>query len=91
MKKQKKISIEEAKHIGESLYINWEQVDLEEFRQGLMEDQQQKPLNSVLEEPFDGILLSGKVVLGHMQEFPDYFNRLEKLKSEAEEYQARRQ
>lgn len=91
MKKQKKISIEEAKHIGESLYINWEQVDLEEFRQGLMEDQQQKPLNSVLEEPFDGILLCGKVVLGHMQEFPDYFNRLEKLKSEAEEYQARRQ
>jgi hypothetical protein len=91
MKKQKKISIEEAKHIGESLYINWEQVDLEEFRQGLMEDQQQKPLNSVLEEPFDGIVLSGKVFLGHMQEFPDYFNRLEKLKSEADEYQARRQ
>jgi hypothetical protein len=25
-----------------------------------------------------------------MQEFPDYFTRLEKLKAEADEYQARR-
>lgn len=90
MKKQKKISVEEAKRIGESLYINWDQVDLEEFRQGLMEDERQKPLNSVLQQPFEGVLLSGKVVLGHIQEFPDYFNRLEKLKSEADEYQTRK-
>jgi len=38
MKKRNQISVEEAKRIGESLYINWDQVDLEEFRQGLMEN-----------------------------------------------------
>jgi hypothetical protein len=36
------------------------------------------------------VLLAGKVVLAHMQEFPDYFSRLAKLKAEADEYQARR-
>ena len=39
---------------------------------------------------YDSVLLTGKVVLAHMQEFPDYFTRLEKLKAEVDEYQARR-
>ena len=38
---------------------------------------------------FDGVFLTGKVVLAHVQEFPDYFTRLEKLKAEIDEYQAR--
>jgi hypothetical protein len=41
-------------------------------------------------QPYDSLLLSGKVVLNHMQEFSDYFTRLEKIKSEVDEYQARR-
>jgi len=36
MKNQKQISSEEAKRIGEALHIDWDQVDLEQFRQGLM-------------------------------------------------------
>ena len=36
MKKRKQISIDAARRVGESLHIDWEQVDLEEFRQGLM-------------------------------------------------------
>jgi hypothetical protein len=38
---------------------------------------------------YDGVLLSVKIVLAHMQEFPDYFTRLEKLKAEADEYQSK--
>ncbi len=41
MKKQKQISADEAKRIGDSLYIDWDQVDLEQFRQGLMENRKQ--------------------------------------------------
>ena len=36
MKKRKQISVDEARRVGESLHIDWEQVDLEDFRQGLM-------------------------------------------------------
>ena len=38
----------------------------------------------------DGVLLCGKILLSHMQEFPDYFSRLEKLRAEADEYQSKR-
>ena len=90
MKKQKQISSDEAKRIGESLYIDWDQVDLEQFRQGLMGNHHQGASDPETEQPDDGVFLSGRVVLDHIQEFPDYFTRLEKLKSEVDQYQARR-
>jgi len=90
MKKRKQISREEAKRIGESLHIDWDQVDLEQFRQGLMGDAPAEALDPQTGLTYDGVLLTGKVVLAHMQEFPDYFTRLEKLKTEVDEYQARR-
>ncbi len=89
MKKRKQISLDEAKRIGESLYINWEQVDLEQYRQGLMGNHKPATVDPETGLVFDGLLLSGQLVLDHMQEFPDYFTRLEKLRSEADEYHAR--
>ena len=90
MKKRKQISSEEAKRIGESLRIDWDQVDLEQFRQGLMGNHTQGVVDPETGLAYDGVVLSGKIVLAHMQEFPDYFTRLEKLKAEADEYQAGR-
>jgi sensor domain CHASE-containing protein len=90
MKKKMQISPVEAKQIGESLHIDWNQVDLEQFRQGLMENLEPVTLDPATGSSFDGVLLTGKVVLAHMQEFPDYFDRLAKLEAEVNEYQARR-
>ena len=90
MKKRKQISSEEAKRIGETIHIDWEQIDLEQFRQGLMGNHEQAAIDPETGLTYDGVLLTGKVILDHMQEFPDYFTRLEKLKAEADEYQARR-
>jgi hypothetical protein len=90
MKKKIQISVEEAKRIGESLHIDWGQVDLEQFRQGLMGNPAPNTLDPETGMAYDGVLLTGKVVLAHMQEFPDYFTRLEKLEAEVNEYQARR-
>jgi hypothetical protein len=39
---------------------------------------------------YDSVLLSGKLVAAHIQEFPDYFTRLEKLKAEADQHRALR-
>jgi hypothetical protein len=88
MKKQKQISREEAQRIGEALHIDWNQIDLEQFRQGLMGN---KPGN-IDPEPgqiYEGVLMTGKVVLNHMQEIPDYFTGLAKLEAELDAYQAR--
>jgi Protein of unknown function (DUF5661) len=88
MKKQKQISSEEAQRIGEALHIDWNQIDLEQFRQGLMGN---KPGNIDPEtgQIYEGVLMTGKVVLNHMQEIPDYFTRLAKLEAEVDAYQAR--
>ena len=91
MKKRKQISIDEARRVGESLHIDWEQVDLEEFRQGLMGNHKEGAIDPETGLTYDSVLLTGKIVLAHMEEFPDYFTRLEKLKAEVDEYQAGRQ
>jgi len=90
MKKRKQVSAEEAKRVGESLHIDWEQVDLEEFRQGLMGNHKTGAIDPKTGLTYDSVLLTGKVVLAHMQEFPDYSTRLAKLKEEVDEYQAGR-
>jgi hypothetical protein len=89
MKKRKQISLEEAKRIGESLYIDWDQVDLEQFHQGVIENERQRVGNPEAGLTDDGILLAGKLVLAHVEEFPDYFTRLEKLKAEVDAYRTR--
>jgi len=90
MKKRKQISTDEAKRVGESRHIDWEQVDLEEFRQGLMGNHQEGAIDPETGLTYEGVLLTGKVVLAHMEEFPDYFTRLARLKAEVDDYQAGR-
>ena len=91
MKKRKQISIEEARRVGESLHIDWEQVDLEEFRQGLMGNHKTGAIDPETGLAYDSVLLTGKVVLAHIEEFPDYFTRLARLKEEVDEYHAGRE
>ncbi|RJP51027.1 MAG: hypothetical protein C4583_09540 [Anaerolineaceae bacterium] len=90
MKKRKQISLDEARHIGESLYIDWDQVNLEQFHQGLMGNHKPGAIDPETELLYEGVLHTGKLVLAHMQEFPDYFTRLAKLKAEVESDQTRR-
>ncbi|MGB7872819.1 MAG: DUF5661 family protein [Anaerolineales bacterium] len=89
MKKRKQISPAEAKRIGEALHIDWDHVDLEQFRQGLMRKQTQEITDPETGFTFDGVLQTGQVVLAHTEEIPDYFTRLDKLKEEVDEYRAR--
>ena len=82
MKKRTQISAAEAERVGECLQIDWEQVDLEEFRQGLMGNHKPGDIDPETGLAYESVLLTGKVVLAHMDEFPDYFTRLAKLKEE---------
>jgi hypothetical protein len=63
---------------------------LDQFHQGLLGKPKPGTLDPQTELAYDGVLLTGQIVLAHMQEFPDYFTRLAKLKAEVDEYQARR-
>ena len=77
MKKIQDITLRQARLIGNCLYLDWEQVDLEQFRLGLM-GYRRRDSDSVDPE----LLLAGRAVLAHMQQFPDYFVRLARLRAE---------
>ena len=80
----KHFTIEEAKRIGESLGINWNKFDVVQFRMGLdveLEHGERDPSTNVTQ---DDEVLTGKIALAHLNEFPDYYTRLQKMESEAE-------
>lgn len=82
----KKFTNEEAKRIGDELRIDWGEVELSEFRIGLgveLEHGSHDPETNVTD---NDEILTGKIALAHLREFPDYYTRLEKLEEEADEY-----
>lgn len=81
---KKHFTSEEAKDIGEKLGIDWSKFDVEQYRMGLdveLEHGLVDPYTSVTD---DDPILTGKIALAHLNEFPDYYTRLEKMEKEAE-------
>jgi hypothetical protein len=80
MRRIRQISPRQARLIGNCLYLDWEQVDLEQFRRGLMGTQRAARDGNSIDED---VLLAGRAVLAHMRQFPDYLVRLARLRAEA--------
>jgi len=86
MEKKKRFTAKEAKEIGEKLGIKWDKFDVEQFRAGLdveLEHGTRDPKTNVTN---DNALMTGKIALAHLNEFPDYYTRLEKMEKEAEDF-----
>ena len=76
---------EEAHKVGDKLGIDWSRFDVEQFRMGLDVE-----LEHGLRDPSTDVtgndpVLTGKVALAHLNEFPDYYTRLTKMEREAKE------
>jgi Protein of unknown function (DUF5661) len=81
---RKRFSTREAKRIGEALGLDWSRFDVEQFRMGMdveLEHGRRDVLTNVTD---DDPLLTGKIALAHLNEFPDYYTRLRKLEQQAE-------
>lgn len=86
MKRQKKFTKEEALEIGKALGIDFNKIDLEQFRMGLeveLEHGTKFPQANVTN---NDLLLTGKIAYAHLLEFPDYYTRLAELEKEAKAY-----
>lgn len=78
--------IEEAKRIGKKLGIDWSKFDVEQFRMGMDVELEHGLVNPHTNVTNDNPLMAGKIALAHLNEFPDYYTRLEKMEKEAKEY-----
>ncbi|MBE0411842.1 MAG: hypothetical protein IBX69_19105 [Anaerolineales bacterium] len=82
----KRFSLIEAKQIGDTLGIDWQAFDVDQFQIGLeveLEHGVRDPQTNVTN---DDTLITGKIALAHLKEFPDYYTRLLAMEKEAEEY-----
>ncbi len=86
MSTEQRFEAAEAKEIGDALGVDWAKVDLEQFRMGLEVELEHGARDPETNVTNNDRLLTGKIALAHLKEFPDYYTRLEKLEADAETY-----
>jgi len=80
---------EEAVRIGNCIGIDWQQVSLDEFCMGLAVELEHGRRDLFTNVTDDDEILTAKIALAHLREFPDYYTRLKRLEKEAEDYWAK--
>jgi len=83
------VTTDEAKAMGEHLKVTWEGFDVEQFRRGMVVELEHGLRDPATNVTDDDLLLTAKIALAHLNEFPDYYNRLEEMEQEAEAYWAK--
>jgi hypothetical protein len=82
---------EEAKRVGDEIGVDWDAFDLEQFRAGMDVEFEHGARDPQTDVTADDPILTGKIALAHMKEFPDYYERLERMEADADrEWAARR-
>jgi menaquinone-dependent protoporphyrinogen oxidase len=77
---------EDAKRVGDALKVDWMKIDVEQFRRGMDVELEHGRENPQTDVTHDDAVATGKIALAHLNEFPDYYTRLEKMEKEAAEF-----
>jgi len=75
----------QARQIGETIGIDWSSApfDVEQFRMG-MDVELEHGVHDLLTNVTDSDpVVTGKIALAHLKEFPDYYTRLARMEDEA--------
>jgi len=86
MSTKKHFSAETAKEIGEKLGIKWDKFDVDQFRRGMDVELEHGLVDPHINVTNDDPLTTGKIALAHLNEFADYYDRLEEMEEEAEKH-----
>jgi hypothetical protein len=85
---RRQFTIDEARRIGDSIGANWTEISLEQFRLGLAVELEHGLRDPQINVTSDDEILTGKIALAHLKEYPDYYDRLERLEREAKDFWA---
>ena len=86
MESKKHFTAEGAKRVGEALGIDWTEFDVEQFRRGMDVELEHGLVDPKTNVTNDDEIMTGKIALAHLNEFSDYYTRLDEMEEEAEEY-----
>ena len=85
MSERKRFTAEQARSVGEQIGIEWDSApfDVEQFRMGMDVELEHGLSDFATNVTDDDPVFTGKIALAHLNEFPDYYTRLEKMEEEA--------
>lgn len=83
---KKDFTTEEAILIAKYFNIRFDKYDVEQFRIGLNVELEHGTINPFTNITNDDPIITGKITLAHLNEYPDYYKRLTKMEEEAEKY-----
>ena len=86
MSEERILTGEQAKEIGEILGINWIKFNIEQFKMGMIVEFEHGTRDSHTNVTDDDLVVTGKIALAHLTEFPDYYTRLKRMEIEAKKY-----
>ena len=92
MSERKRFTVEEARRIGAEIGIDWatSPFDVDEFRNGMDVELEHGLHDLATNVTDDDPHVTAKIARAHLNEFPDYYTRLERMESEADRYWAER-
>ena len=83
MAAKKLFTTDQARKIGAKLGIDWNRFNVEQFRMGLDVELEHGLIDPATDVTGDDPILTGKIALAHLNEFADYYTRLDKMEQEA--------
>ena len=80
-----RFTADDARAIGEEIGIDWAKspFDVEQFRVGMTVELEHGLRDERTNVSNDDPHVTGKIALAHLNEFPDYYTRLERMEEEA--------
>jgi hypothetical protein len=82
---RKSFTTDEAYSVGQRIGIDWETApfEVEQFRAGMDVELEHGFADMATNVTGDDPLFTGKIALAHLNEFPDYYTRLEQMEEQA--------
>jgi hypothetical protein len=87
---ERRTTLDEATRVGDEIGVDWNRFDPEQFRAGMDVEYEHGTRDPQTDVTGDDPVVTGKIALAHMKEFPDYYDRLQRMEHEAEADWARR-
>jgi len=88
LSEERRTTSEEARRVGDLIGVDWDRFDLEQFRAGMDVEYENGSHDPQTDVTGDDPVTTGKIALAHMKEFPDYYERLQRMEREAEQERA---
>lgn len=77
---------DQAKEIGDKLGVDWSRFTVKQFHIGMEVELEHGLRSPATNVTGDDPLITGKIALAHLNEFADYYTRLDKMESEAKQH-----